>query len=87
MRRFRNQRGAGQTVTTYADLAAWYASSEFEHSKLSGAATAQPTRPAGKATRRMTKPTMPALDNWPNEPLPVPARATSAVTVGRPAAA
>ena len=78
---FRNQRGAGQTVTTYADLAAWYASSEFEHSKLSG--QRRPAyAPGWEANSTMTKPTMGTIDNYPAERFTGyrPA-ATSAVTV------
>ncbi len=37
---FRNQRGAGQTVTTYADLAAWYASSRVRALQAERTATA-----------------------------------------------
>jgi hypothetical protein len=76
---FRNQRGGGQTVTEYPDLAAWFASSEFDHSKLSG--TLRGAYAAGwEGNSTMTKPTLPALDNWPAERFQYRPAATSSVT-------
>ena len=64
----------------YADLAAWFASSEFEHSKLSGARRAAYS-PGWEGNSTMTKPTIPSLDDWPNSRLQYRPAPTSAVTV------
>ena len=77
---FRNQRGAGQSVTVYADLAAWYASSEFDHSKLSG--SKRGAYAAGwEGNSTTTKPLIPTIDNYPTDRFNYRPLATAAVTV------
>ena len=76
---FQMQRGAGETVAQYDDLADWFASSEFEHSKLSGVRRGA-YAPGWEGNSTMTKPTIPSLDDWPNNRLHYRPAATSAVT-------
>ena len=77
---FRNQRGAGQTVTVYADLAAWFASGEFAHSKLSGVRRPAYT-PGWEGNSTMVKPVIGALDDRVNSRFDYRPQATAAVTV------
>jgi hypothetical protein len=77
---FRNQRGAGQAVSQYADLAAWFASAEFEHSKLSGAR--RPAYAAGwEGNSTMTKPVIGAVEDRVNSRFDYRPAPTAAVTV------
>ncbi len=72
-------RGKLQTETQYASLAAWRASSEFTHSKQSGAYRAAYTDGFdGNSTD--TKPTIPTIDNYPVDRFQYRPAATVAVT-------
>jgi hypothetical protein len=73
------RRGSGQTVRDFASLAAWRASSEFEHSKAGGSfRAAYAAGFDGNSTD--AKPTLPSIDDYPTSRFQYRPAPTTAVT-------
>jgi hypothetical protein len=73
-------RGKEDTVNNYATLAAWKASAEFEHSKLSGSRRGAYS-PGVDGNSTESKPTLPSIDNYPTDRFKYRPSPTTAVTV------
>ena len=76
-------RGKNQSQSSYTSIANWKASSEFEHSKLSGSFRGA-YAPGFDGNSTDTKPTLPTIDNYPADRFKYRPAATSAVTVASP---
>ena len=75
-------RGKGQTLSNYADLAAWQASSEFTLSKSGG--TYRGAYSAGfDGNSTDTKPNLASIDNYPIERFQYRPAVTAAITVAK----